>query len=121
VSVSPGDLLFSPLSSTLSLTDQIKTFLPTGFALHVGDETAVHGISVIPVSGPPPSLPKGTRGSLTVFLKPSAPHLPVAATEVLQRGSKRESVFVAYTKWGKPVKLTPPTGAVSYHVIATTP
>jgi hypothetical protein len=122
VSITPGDLLFPQISNTLALGAEVAAFMPVGSQIHTSAERTLGHVTVVPITGAPsPSTAQGARGELTLFVSPSGAHLPAGANLVLRRGSKSESRIVVFTDWGKPVKLTAPTGATPYQKIATAP
>jgi hypothetical protein len=121
ISVSPGDFVFQPLSATLDLGAEVRAFVPKG-QIHLGSKQTLRHTVVVPFTGDPSrSTAQGATGKLTLFVATNGLHLPAGATLTLGKGSRNESRVVAFTRWGQPIHLTAPAGAVSYRDIATAP
>ncbi len=103
-----------------------ETTLPTVFMVTVPGgtldvtETRYGGRPVIAVKGVlPDSFGRHDPGTDTMYLSPTAPHLPVAAVlKFGKRGAAAENTWV-FTRWGERVEVSAP--AVSYPAGGVTP
>jgi hypothetical protein len=115
VSIHTADAPYRKLNSDLNLVDQVGVLTPVKPGLRLGPQTNVRAVATLPVAGTPPSgtLDGGT-GSMTLFVSPDAPHLPLGATVDLQTGKQREAIAAAFTRWGERVREAAPASSVTY-------
>jgi hypothetical protein len=112
VVVHQGDSPFQSITQTLTVPGEVANFLPSRQTVRMGKRTKVHGIAVYPLYGRPSAqLPKGSSGSVALFVPVKAPHLPVGATLVIGSSSTKTRLHeeVAFTDWNKSVNIAPPS------------
>ena len=115
VAVHSGDAPFTSLTQALTLSSELGSYVPVNPGLRELATVHIHGHAATPVTGSPSSTAsQGATGSVTLFVSASGPKVPIGATMVLTKGKARETKVVAFTKWGAPVDLSPPAGAVDY-------
>jgi hypothetical protein len=118
IAISSTDAPFSGLSQALSLAATLSSFTPKAKGLHLGSTTSVGGVKVIPISGTPASLSKGTTGTVTLYVSAKAPYLPVKGSVALANKSQHFSESVVFSNWGGKVTLTAPVSTVPYSSIS---
>lgn len=118
VAVPSTDSAFASLTSSLQLTKELNLYIPSS-GLHLLKARKLKGVKVIPLTGKP-TMEIATRqnGSVTLFISAKT-HLPVGGTLVAQRGSKVLREVAAFSDWGKPVTIAPPSGAVTIITVLT--
>lgn len=112
VVVQQSDSPFQSMTQQLTVSGEIDTFAPLRASAQLGKRTKLNGIEVYPVYGrPSASLPKGSSGSVALFVPVKAPYRPVGATLVIGSSSTKTRLHevAAFTKWNRPVNLTAPT------------
>ena len=114
--VKPTDAPFQDVAGTLTVSSTLDEFTPKG-KLHLGREQKVHGTKVIPITGTPSSLSKGTVGNASLLVRATSPHLPVAGTLVLASKSGRLNEVAAFTEWGAKVSLSPPADPLPFTTV----
>lgn len=119
VSIPPSDGPYHRLGSFFSLGDEVGLFTPGQPGLRLGPQVTVRSIPTLPVEGTPPSQTlEGGTGSVTLFVSPAAPHLPVGATLEMKNGSQHELVAAAFTRWGERVRVPAPATSIPFVSIA---
>ncbi len=116
ISVQSGDSAFGQLTSQLTLSAELSTYLPASH-LKEGKVTELGGHKVIPVSGAPSSSVRqgATSGQVALLVSPQAPYLPLGGSLVLNRtGSPGLREVAAFGGWGNKVVPAPPSGAVPF-------
>ena len=111
VVVQQGDSPFQSITPQLTVSGEVDNFLPSRKTVQIGKRTKVHGVAVYPLYGRPSvPLPKGSSGSVALFVPVKAPYRPVGATLVIASSSTKTRLHeeVAFTNWNKSVNLTPP-------------
>jgi hypothetical protein len=111
VVVHPGDSPFQSITPQLTVSGEVANFLPSRQTVKLGKRTKVHGIAVYPLYGrPAATLPRGSSGSVALFVPVNAPYRPVGATLVIASSSTKTRLHeeVAFTGWNKSVNITPP-------------
>jgi hypothetical protein len=114
--VKSTDAPFQDLSGTLTMSSTLDEFTPKG-NLHLGAQRKIHGTKVIPITGTPSSLSKGTKGNASLLVRVSSPHLPVGGTLVLASKSGRLNEVAVFTAWGAKVVLTPPANPLPFTTV----
>jgi hypothetical protein len=75
-------------------------------------QTVTGAIGAVKIPGEAPTAtPKGTA---TLVVRATAPHLPVRYTEQGTLSGQRSSDTVSFSKWGEPVRITTPSGAIPW-------
>jgi hypothetical protein len=111
VVVHQGDSPFQSITQQLTVSGEVANFLPSRQTVKIGKRTKVHGVAVYPLYGRPSAqLPKGSSGSVALFVPVKAPYRPVGATLVIASSSTKTRLHeeVAFTGWNKPVNIAPP-------------
>ena len=111
VVVHQGDSPFQSITQQLTVSGEVDNFLPSRQTVQMGKRTKVHGVAVYPLYGRPATpLPKGSSGSVALFVPVKAPYRPVGATLVIASSSTKTRLHeeVAFTDWNKSVNLAPP-------------
>jgi hypothetical protein len=114
--VKTTDAPFQDLAGTLTMASTLDEFTPTS-KLHAGKVRTVAGVKVIPITGTPGSLAKGTAGNASLLVRANAPHLPVGGTLVLASKSSSLHEVAVFTNWGATVQLTPPPSPLSFSTV----
>jgi hypothetical protein len=121
VVVQPSDAPFSSLTQQLTVSGEIDAFAPSRGTAHLGKRTKVHGTEVYPLYGrPAAALPKGSSGSVALFVPVKAPYRPVGATLVIASSQTKTRLHeeAAFTNWNASVNLNPPTSnTVAYSAL----
>lgn len=121
VVVQPSDPPFDSLTQQLTVSGEIDTFAPNRATAHLGKRTKVHGIAVYPLYGrPAAALPKGSSGSVALFVPIKAPFRPVGATLVIASSQTKTRLHeeAVFTNWNTSVNLNPPTSnTVAYSAV----
>jgi hypothetical protein len=115
LSVTKGEKGYSRIVRSLTPDAELDQYLPQ-VPLTLLTATTLHGVTVLPVTGTPPSSAAtgvlNARATLFVSMRP--PYLPVGGsltgTDVHGR---RQSEVVAFTDWGEEARPAVPAGAVS--------
>ena len=113
ISIQQDDSPFAGIASTLTLEAQLKSFLPVGSKVTVGATKTLHGKKLIPLTGPASKSHVKGAGQTRLLIDPST-KLPAAGGVVKSASGQSVEVVARFSKWGKPVELTPPTDAVPY-------
>ena len=111
VVVHQGDSPFQSIAQLLTVSGEVANFFPSRQTVKMGNRTKVHGIAVYPLYGRPAApLPKGSSGSVALFVPVKAPYLPVGATLVIGSSSTKTRLHeaVAFTDLFQSVNIAPP-------------
>ncbi len=107
VSVPSSDSAFQSVAANLALPSAMANVTPSG-ALAVGKRIKVHGQWVKSISGAAP----GGTGRIALFVAAAGRPLPVEAVESSGTGRSAKGEIVNFSKWGEPVHVATPTGAI---------
>jgi hypothetical protein len=81
----------------------------------VGPRTTIDGHAVVAVSGRPPGLSAGAKGSETAYVTDTDHPLPVAIVgTITQSPHPRLSTRTTFSHWGEPLSIAAPVGSVAY-------
>jgi hypothetical protein len=112
ISVQATDAAFESVTANLSLPAALAEVTPSG-KLVAGKRLRVRGQNVRSIAGTAP----GGGGRLTLFVAADARSLPVQAVESQGSGTSARGEIVTFSRWGEPVHVSAPTGAVPISVL----
>jgi hypothetical protein len=119
IAVHSTDSLFKSIVSAVTLTGTLAQLNPTG-ALTVTAPTTVAGRQAVGVKGGLPGTPQqGVAGSTTLFVATTDPTVPLEFSGTAAQGTQHVVDKGTFTDWGKPLKLTAPTGSVPFSSVPT--
>ncbi|HXQ60214.1 MAG TPA: hypothetical protein VN799_08940 [Acidimicrobiales bacterium] len=111
----PYASVYAAVTGPAAIADNVtvvpQSVLPT---TTVGDrrvETVSGAIAPVTIPGQSTPTPKGTA---TLAVRATAPHLPVRYTERGTLSRQQSSATVAFSQWGEPVHITAPVGAIAW-------
>jgi hypothetical protein len=118
ISLAPGDLPYPSVFVAVTTRSALKANV--AFAPHrVVGTSSRSGYHVIGITGPMSNVTiNGTtqhaKGSASLFITASRPHLPVEYTEDGKIDNSASHLTMTFSDWGAVVAVTAPPGAVSY-------
>lgn len=119
ISVSPSDTLYRPITQAVTLRGVFTQLTPSG-SLVKSTPGIVSGHEVIGVRGGLPGTSQGgVNGDAVLYVSTASATLPVGFTGQATSGSKKVTDVGAFSRWGEPLHLTAPSGAVAYSSIPT--
>jgi hypothetical protein len=119
IAVHSTDSLFKSIVSAVTLAGTLSQLNPTG-TLSVTAPTTVAGRQAVGVKGGLPGTPQtGVTGNTTLYVATSNPTVPLKFSGTADQGSQHVLDTGTFTKWGKALKLTTPTGAVPFSSVPT--
>lgn len=112
ISVTSSQAGYSDLTSALQVDSAAEQYVKLPGTLTKGSPTSISGVDVFGVN----AVDTETAGKLelTMYVQTHGPTLPVEVRGVTTTTSTggTEQVTVGFSKWGEPVTVTAPTGAV---------
>jgi hypothetical protein len=124
ISLARTDAAYASVASgltTASALSQIAISKP----LSLDGTTKKQGQAVLAVkgfdSGTPPGASKRVTASVMLYLATHGRHLPVSYTASEMLDDKRQSQSVSFSSWGRPVKVTAPSGALPVSSLGSAP
>ena len=123
ISLAPSDgpyaSVYAAVTTRQALVDNIA-FLPHR---RLGSSVK-QGQRVLGITGPLTNIKvagelQKSKGTAHLYITASKPHLPVSYSERGTLNGTRTTFSIVFSKWGKPVTVTPPTGAVPFATIDT--
>ncbi len=119
IAVHSTDSLFKSIVSAVTLAGTLAQLNPTG-ALTVTAPTNVSGRQAIGVKGGLPGTPQqGVSGTTTLFVAAMNPTVPLEFSGTAAQGTQHVTDKGTFSDWGKPLKLTAPTGSVPFSSVPT--
>ncbi|HVA03094.1 MAG TPA: hypothetical protein VMU64_05035 [Acidimicrobiales bacterium] len=119
IAVHSTDSLFKSIVSAVTLTGTLSQLNPTG-TLSVTGPSTVAGRKAVGVKGGLPGTPQaGVTGSTTLFVATTDPTVPLEFSGTAAQGTQHVQDKGTFTDWGKPLKLTAPTGSVPFSSVPT--
>ena len=119
IAVHSTDSLFKSIVAAVTLTGTLAQLNPTG-TLTVTAPTTVAGRQAVGVKGGLPGNPQqGVTGTTTLFVATTDPTVPLEFSGTAAQGTQHVQDKGTFTDWGKPLKLTVPTGSVPFSSVPT--
>lgn len=113
ISFTPSDQGYQDITAGDTLGSALTEATPAG-VLTLAKAPNVDGQAVLAISGglAPTEASGGTTGSQVLYVAETAPHLPVEAVLHETQSGKSGTATISFSKWGEPVAVTAPSGAV---------
>ncbi len=111
ISFQPTDQGYSTVSAGVTLSSALKEITPTG-PLSMGRTTKVGGKSVVGIAGKVPG------GHETLYVATTGAPLIVEAQASGHSGTHSGTDRITFSRWGEPVNLSAPTGAIPLSALA---
>ncbi len=119
LSVARSDALYHSISDAVTLRGIFTQLAPTGSLVESTPGT-VAGHEVIGVRGGlPGTAQRGVTGNAVLYVSTASPTLPVGFTGQATTGTKSVTDVGAFSHWGEPLRLQPPSSAMPYSSIPT--
>ncbi len=119
IAVHSADSLFKSIVAAVTLTGTLAQLNPTG-TLTVMAPTTVAGRQAVGVKGGLPGNPQqGVTGTTTLFVAATDPTVPLEFKGNAAQGTQHVQDKGTFTDWGKPLRLTVPTGSVPFSSVPT--
>jgi hypothetical protein len=114
ISIASTDAPYSSLTKAVTIASTLTQIKPNGH-LALTPSTTRAGHSVIGVTGglPGPAV-KGTTGSATLYISTRHPTVPIVFSAEQTTAGVKETDVGTFSRWGKPVQIAVPTGAVAF-------
>ena len=118
ISLAPGDLPYPSVYVAVTTRSAIKSniaFTPR----HESGKSKRAGYRVLGITGPMVNQVvsgqlERAKGTANLYVTTSRPHLPVQYTENGTVNKVKSSLVMTFSRWGEPVHVTAPKGAVTY-------
>jgi hypothetical protein len=114
--VSSDSSAYMALAAALTTASALQQ-IEIGTSVKLQGDTTKNGTKVTNIAGTYSATPSGstkpTTASVHVYVATSPTHLPVLYTaSTVQSGGKRAVEKLSFSKWGEPVNVTAPVGAI---------
>jgi len=124
ISVGATDAAYASVAAGLT-TESVLGQIPISKPLSLHGTTKEQGQAVLAVkgfeSGSPPGTTKRVTAPVLLYLSAHGRHLPVLYTASAILNRKRQSQSVSFNSWGRPVKVTAPSGALPVSSLGAAP
>lgn len=115
--VQSSDAPFQVLAQDLTISSTIDEFTPARKGLKIGKVRQIGSVKAVPITGSGTNSPKGTSSSVTLFVSPKSPHIPVGGSRTEANKTDRLSEVAVFKDWGAKVVLAAPTGAIPFSTV----
>jgi hypothetical protein len=119
ISLVSDDPPYASVVNAVLLGHVLEQVIPTG-PLSLAPPAPPPGGSrttVLGVRGGLPAPVRGVVGTSTLYVSSASPTVPVRFTGSSGKGSTAVHDDASFSAWGRPLALSPPTGAVSYELL----
>jgi hypothetical protein len=118
ISLAPGDVPYQSVYVAVTTRSALNSNI--AFEPHRQLTTSRRsGYRVLGIRGPMVNVTANgqtqrAKGTASLYITASRPHLPVQYTEQGKIDNQASSLVMTFSKWGEPVNVSAPTGAIAY-------
>ncbi len=117
ISMVAADSPYASVVKAVTLAGALTQIEPTGH-LTLTAATTRSGHPVIGLRGPlPGAATKGVTGSVVLYVSTAKPSVPISFEGKATDAGKTETDTGSFTRWGMPLNLVAPSGAVAYSAL----